>query len=148
LTLSGTGLYGHRYELAKGIDTLNLFFALDVHKNEKVDPKTTDKQAKIKYNFSNGGINLYSHKEYAYFVAQCYWVERTFCNVKNELGILDHQTRGWKSWHYHHVLFMLASLFIMKQQMDNQSDAPLLRFRDARILVILQVIETSKDIKL
>lgn len=228
--IGGDGLYGHSYELGKGIDILDLFFVLDVHKDEKVfleEPtfgvpekkagrgrapknvkafqpeirldkilhkltssdwkleeirdsvkgkiklfvyktevwtwdgkehaarkrtliitKTTDKKAKIKYSFSNGGINQYSHKEYAYFVAQRYWVERTFDNAKNELGMSDYQTRGWKSWHHHHALVMLASLFIMKQQMDNHSDAPLLSFRDARILVILQVFGTPKDIEL
>lgn len=227
--VGGDGLYGHSYELGKGIAILNLFFVLDVHKDEKVyleEPtfgvpekkagrgrfpknvkafqpearldrilhqlasnewkleeirdsvkgkinlfvyktevwtwdgkeaaarkrtliitKTTDKKAKIKYSFSNGGIDQYSHKEYAYFVAQRYWVERTFDNAKNELGMSDYQTRGWKSWHHHHSLVMLASLFIMKQQMDNHSDVPLLSFRDARILVILQVFGTPKDVE-
>lgn len=227
--IGGDGLYGHSYELGKGIDNLNLFFVLDVHKDEKVyleeptfgvpekkvgrgrtpknvkalqpeyrldkilyqltptdwkleeirdsvkgkimlfayktevwtwdgkEPtarkrtliitKTTDKKAKIKYSFSNGGINQYSHKEYAYFVAQRYWVERTFDDAKNELGMSDYQTRGWKSWHHHHALVMLASLFIMKQKMDNHSNVPLLSFRDARILVIMQVFGTPKDIE-
>jgi SRSO17 transposase len=228
--IGGDGLYGHNYELGKAIDILNLFFVLDVHKDETVyleEPtlgvpekkmgrgrnptnvkalqpnirldkilqqlttddwkledirdsvkgkirlfvhkaqvwtwdgkelaarkrtliitKTADKQAKIKYSFSNGEVDQYSHKEYAYFVAQRYWVERTFDNAKNELGMSDYQTQGWKSWHHHHALIMLASLFIMKQQMDNHSDVPLLSFRDARILVILQVFGTPKDIQL
>lgn len=228
--IGGDGLYGHNYELGKAIDILNLFFVLDVHKDETVyleEPtlgvpekktgrgrtpknvkalqpeirldkilhqltpddwkleeirdsvkgkirlfvhkaqvwtwdgkelaarkrtliitKTADKQAKIKYSFSNGEVDQYSQKEYAYFVAQRYWVERTFDNAKNELGMSDYQTQGWKSWHHHHALVMLASLFIMKQQMDNHSDVPLLSFRDARILVILQVFGTPKDIQL
>ncbi len=227
--VGGDGLYGHSYDLGKGLDILNIFFVLDVHKDEKVyleEPtfgvpekkagrgrapknvkafqaeirldkisqqlisddwkleeirdsvkgkinlfvyktevwtwdgkeaaarkrtliitKTTDKKPKIKYSFSNGGINQYNHKEYAYFVAQRYWVERTFDNAKNELGMSDYQTRGWKSWHHHHALVMLASFFIMKQQIDNHSDVPLLSFRDARILVILQVFGTPKDVE-
>ncbi len=60
----------------------------------------------------------------------------------------DYQTRGWKSWHHHHALVMLASLFIMKQQMDNHSEVPLLSFRDARILVLLQVFGTPEDVEL
>jgi hypothetical protein len=62
-------------------------------------------------------------------VAQRYWVERTFDNAKNELGMSDYQTRKWKSWQHHHSLIMLASLFIMKQQIDNQSEVPLLSFQ-------------------
>ena len=80
-------------------------------------------------------MNEYSHQKYAYFVAQRYWVERTFDNAKNELGMSDYQTRKWKSWHHHHSLIMLASAFIMRQQIDNQSEVLLLSFRDARILV-------------
>ena len=110
--------------------------------------KSADKHAKTKYSLSNGEVAQYSHKEYAYFVAQRYWVERTFDNAKNELGMSDYQTQGWKSWHHHHALIMLASLFIMKQQMYNHSDVPLLSFRDARILVILQVFGTPEDVKL
>lgn len=110
--------------------------------------KTTEKKAKIKYSFSNGELNEYSHQEYAYFVAQRYWVERTFDNAKNELGMSDYQTRKWKSWHHHHSLIMLASVFIMRQQIDNQSEVPLLSFRDARILVVLQIFGTEQDVKL
>ena len=110
--------------------------------------KTTDKKAKIKYSFSNGNLNDYNEQEYAYFVAQRYWVERTFDNAKNELGMSDYQTRKYKSWHHHHSLIMLASVFIMRQQIDNQTEVPLLSFRDARILVILQIFGTKQDVKL
>lgn len=110
--------------------------------------KTTDQTQKVKYSFSNGGLEEYSHKEYAYFVAQRYWVERTFDNAKNELGMSDYQVRGWKSWHHHHALVMMASLLIMKQQIDNHAEVPLLSFRDARILVILATFGTEDDVKL
>ncbi len=110
--------------------------------------KTTEKKPKIKYSFSNGELDQYSHQEYAYFVAQRYWVERTFDNAKNELGMSDYQTRKWKSWSHHHSLIMLASLFIIRQQIDNQSEVPLLSFRDARILVVLQVFGTKQDVEI
>lgn len=227
--VGGDGLYGHNYELGKGIDLLGLLFVLDVHKDEKVfeqEPifeipkkqigrgrtpkqlksnvnakrldklieeipaedwkleeirdttkgklnlyvykrkvwiwdgkeftarprtliitKTTEKNPKIKYSFSNGEPDAYNHQEYAYFVVQRYWVERTFDNAKNELGMSDYQTRKWKSWQHHHCLVMLASLFIMKQQIDNDSNVPLMSFRDARILIILQVFGTEEHIK-
>lgn len=228
--IGGDGLYGHNTDLCKGLDELEQFFVLDIHKDETVyleEPtfsvpekkpgkgrkptklradkrairldkfinqiqpkewkleeirdttkgklrlyvyktqvwtwdgqekkarkrtliitKTTNKKAKVKYSFSNGDLNEYNHPEYAYFVAQRYWVERTFDNAKNELGMSDYQTRKWKSWHHHHSLIMLASLFIMRQQIDNQSEVPLLSFRDARILVILQVFGTKEDVEI
>ena len=110
--------------------------------------KTTGKNPKIKYSISNGELNQYNHQEYAYFVAQRYWVERTFDNAKNELGMSDYQTRKWKAWHHHHALIMLTSLFIMQQMIDNQSEIPLLSFRDARILMILAIFGTKKELKL
>lgn len=109
--------------------------------------KTTEKHPKIKFSISNGKCKEYTHKEYGYFVAQRYWVERTFDDAKNELGMSDYQTRKWNSWQHHNSLVMLASLFIMKQKIDNKLVAPILSFRDARILVILSVFGTKKDIK-
>jgi SRSO17 transposase len=109
--------------------------------------KTTEKAVKTKYSLSNGEVEQYSHQEYAYFVAQRYWVERTFDNAKNELGMSDYQIRGWKSWHHHHCLVLLASVFLMKQQIDNQMQVPLMSFRDARILIILQVFGTKEEVK-
>ncbi len=227
--VGGDGLYGHNYELGKGLDILGRFFVLDVHKDETVfteEPKlevperkspkgpkptklkadkqairldklmgqvkpeewrleeirdatkgklmlyvyktavwswdgkeketrkrtliitkTMDKKPRVKYSFSNGDPDQYSHQEYAYFVSQRYWVERTFDNAKNDLGMSDYQIRKWKGWHNHHALVMLASLFIMKQQMENHSQVPLLSFRDARILVILQIYGTEKEVR-
>lgn len=108
--------------------------------------KTDERVPRIKYSFSNGDLDEYTHREYAYFVCQRYWVERTFDNAKNELGMSDYQVRKWKSWQHHHSLVMLASLFLMKQQIDNKTDVPLISFRDARILVVLQVFGTDEDI--
>jgi len=109
--------------------------------------KTLDKKPKIKFSVSNGDVDEYSCKQYAYFVSQRYWVERTFDNAKNELGMSDYQIRKWKSWHNHHSLLFLTSLLIMKQQIDNVN-VPLLSFRDARILIILQVFGSKKEIEI
>lgn len=40
---------------------------------------------------------------------------------------------------------MLASVFIMRQQIDNHIEIPLLSFRDARILIVLQIVGTKQD---
>lgn len=109
--------------------------------------KTIAKVPEIKYSFSNGDVDQFTHQEYAYFVCQRYWVERTFDDAKNELGLSDYQVRKWKSWHNHHAMIMMASLFIMKQKMENKVQIPLLSFRDARILVILQLFGSPEDIK-
>ena len=225
--IGGDGLYGHNSELCKGIDKLDKFFVMDVHRDERVFiskpsfsiplktkrkgrkptklkadlqdirldelcksltvkqwklenirdaakgkiqlyvyktcvwtwdsksekatrrtliiTKTNETKPKIKYSFSNGQLNQYTHQEYGYFVAQRYWVERTFDDAKNELGMSGYQARKWKSWHHHHSLVMLTALFIMKQRLDNKDQVPLLSFRDTRLLLIMQIFDV--DIK-
>ena len=110
--------------------------------------KTKETKPKIKYSISNGGVDEYTSQEYGYFVSQRYWVERTFDNAKNELGLSDYQIRKWKAFHHHHSLMMLASLFIMEEQMRNHPQVPLLSFRDARILVIVQLFGSDEDLAL
>jgi SRSO17 transposase len=51
-----------------------------------------------KYSFTNGILDQYSPSEYAYFQIQRYWVERTFDDAKNELGMSDYQVRKWNGW--------------------------------------------------
>ena len=109
--------------------------------------KTVADKPEIKYSFSNGNSNQYTNKKYAYFICQRYWVERTFDDAKNELGMSDYQTRKWKSWHHHHAMVMMTSLFIMKQKIYNIEQVPLLSFRDARILIVLQLFGTPELIK-
>jgi SRSO17 transposase len=227
--IGGDGLYGHSYELGKGLDERGRFFVLDVHKDELVYLKkpvlsiptetgkrgrpamrlqadvppvrldkyhssleasgwkevsvrkttkgwlslkvhltrvwiwdgqeaatrertlvitqTLDKKAEVKYSFSNGGAEQYSHQQYAYFQSQRYWVERCFEDAKNELGLSDYQVRKWLSWQHHHSLVMMACLFIMKLKLDNKLEYPLLSVRDARILMIVKIFGSQDDFK-
>ncbi len=95
--------------------------------------KTTDKKQKVKYSFSNGGADQYTAKEYGYFQSQRYWVERTFDDSKNELGLSDYQVRKWIGWHHHHSLVFMATLFMMTERIGNGMNCPLMSVRDLRI---------------
>ena len=229
--VGGDGLYGHNRELRAGLDQRELFYVLDVHKDEKVfleypefvipskkgkrgrPPKkakpsiapirldkyvkqlkegdwkqesrirkthkgwkklkvhiakvwvrqgegnevkeqtliitqTMDGKKETKYSFSNGGIDQYTGHEYAYFQAQRYWVERTFDDAKNELGMSDYQVRKWSGWHHHHALVFMAGLFLLKQKIDYDQDYALMSMRDARILVVISLFGTKKDMRM
>jgi hypothetical protein len=104
-----------------------------------------DKRPKVKYSFSNGGANEFHPKEYAFFQAQRYWVERTFDDCRNELGMSDYQIRKWIGWHHHQTLVMLASLFLLKEKIKNSSLHPLMSVRDARMLIIVQMFGTQEQ---
>lgn len=109
--------------------------------------KTTDVKPKVKYSLSNGELHEYSHKEYAYFVAQRYWVERSFDNAKNELGMSDYQIRKWQSWHTHHAIVMMASLYVTTQLIKNQEEVPLISFRDVRIMIVANICKNQIDME-
>lgn len=107
--------------------------------------QSLDGKKDTKYSFSNGKCEEYSPKEYAYFQIQRYWVERTFDDAKNELGMSDYQVRKWNGWHHHHALVLMAQLFLLKQKIANQQDAPIMSLRDARILIITNLFDTSQN---
>jgi len=110
--------------------------------------QTHDDKRLTKYSFSNGELEQYSPGEYAYFQAQRYWVERTFDDAKNELGMSDYQVRKWKGWHHHHALVMMACLYLLQKKIESQKEAPLMSVRDARILMIVMLFGTEQDVEM
>jgi SRSO17 transposase len=119
----------------------------EVFRQTLIITRTTDGKNEIKYSLSNGELEAYTHKKYAYFQAQRYWVERTFQDAKSELGFSDYQVRKWRSWQHHHVLVMMACLYIMKKRIENQENCPLLSVRDARILIIVSLFGTEEQLQ-
>lgn len=61
---------------------------------------------------------------------QRYWVERTFEDAKGECGLGDYQALGWRAWHHHVTMVMLAMLFIAEQRVAHQPGLALLTPRD------------------
>jgi hypothetical protein len=68
---------------------------------------------------------------------QRYWVERTFEDAKGQCGLGDYQVLGWRAWHHHVTMVMLAMLFIAEQRAAHQPGLELLTPRD--------IIEMLKD---
>lgn len=99
------------------------------------------KKLKMKYGISNGVVDEYDSKDYGYFKEQRYWVDRTFDNSKNELGLSDYQVRKWIGWHHHHSLVFIAIHFMMTERIANWINCPLLSVRDHRILIIVLLLE-------
>jgi len=101
-----------------------------------------------KYSLSNGDLREHTIQDFAFFQAQRYWVERNFDDGKNELGMSDYQVRKWKGWHHHHAIVFMAMLFLLKEQIDQEVNYPLMSLADARKLVITLItneIATSKS---
>ena len=83
----------------------------------------------IKYSLSNAPADTPTLR-LARMQGDRYWVERTFEDAKGECGLADYQALGWRSWHHHVTIVMLAMLFIVEQRSAHQPGLELLTPRD------------------
>jgi SRSO17 transposase len=92
-------------------------------RREVRSPKT------IKYSLCNAPFDK-PRLQLARMQGQRYWVERAFEDAKGECGLADYQALGWRSWHHHVTMVMLAMLFIAEQRVAQKPGLELLTPRD------------------
>jgi hypothetical protein len=92
-------------------------------RREVESPKT------IKYTVCNAPADT-PLLQMAQMQGQRYWIERTFEDAKGECGLADYQVLGWRAWHHHVTMVMLAMLFIAEQRAAHQPGLELLTPRD------------------
>ena len=92
--------------------------------------------APIRYSFSNAESNTPLLR---LVQMQCrrYWVERALEDAKGEAGLDQYQVRGWKGWHHHMAMTLLAMLFLLQLTLHFGCKAPLLTIQDVR-----EILET------
>ena len=83
----------------------------------------------IKYSFSNAPADT-PRLRLAQMQGDRYWVERAFEDGKGECGLADYQALGWRAWHHHVAIVMLAMLFIVEQRVASRPGLELLTPRD------------------
>ena len=84
---------------------------------------------RIKYSLSNAPADT-PLERLAQMQGGRYWVERAFEDAKGECGLADYQAVGWRAWHHHVTMVMLAMLFIAEQRVAHQPGLALLTPRD------------------
>src|SRR5690242_617078 len=91
---------------------------------------------RIKYSLSNAAADT-KLERLAQMQGGRYWVERAFEDAKGECGLADYQALGdrareggWRAWHHHVTMVMLAMLFIVEQWVAHQPSLALLTPRD------------------
>jgi len=94
-----------------------------IFRREAGSPKT------IKYTLSNAPVET-PLLRLGQMQGQRYRVERAFEDAKGECGLADYQALGWRSWHHHVTMVMLAMLFIAEQRVAQQPGLELLTPRD------------------
>jgi SRSO17 transposase len=84
---------------------------------------------RIKYSLSNAPAET-ALQRLAQMQGARYWVERAFEDAKGECGLADYQAVGWRAWHHHVTMVMLAMLFVAEQRVAHQPGLALLTPRD------------------
>jgi len=88
----------------------------------------------IKYVLSNAPAET-SLQRLVQMQRQRFWIERSFEDAKSECGLADYQVRGWRAWHHHMALVMMAMLFMLEEKLLHKQSRPLLSCGDIRILL-------------
>ena len=84
-----------------------------------------------KYQFTNAAPDT-SFTRLAEMSHSRYWIERAIQDAKGEVGLDEYQLRGWRGWHHHMTLVLLAMLFLLELQLDWKPKAQLLTLRDVK----------------
>jgi len=100
-------------------------------------------QTKRKFTLCNAPQDT-SIERLAYMQGQRYWIERAFQDAKDQCGMADYQVRGWRGWHHHMTMVMLAMLFILEERLLNKATTPLLSAAD--VVKLLDHFLPKRDI--
>lgn len=88
----------------------------------------------IKYVLSNAPAET-SLERLVQMQRQRFWIERSFEDGKSESGLSDYQVRGWRAWHHHMALVLMAMLFMLEEKLSQQESYPLLSCADIEVLL-------------
>jgi SRSO17 transposase len=88
----------------------------------------------IKYSLSNAPAETAVHR-LAQMQGQRYWIERSFQDGKSQAGLDHYQVRGWRAWHHHMALVMMAMLFMLQERIGQHQEHPLLSCADIETLL-------------
>ena len=83
----------------------------------------------VSFTISNAAAEVPAARVVAMACAR-YFIERGFQDAKSHLGLADYQIRGWRAWHHHMALVMLAMLFHLRERLIHAERYPLLSCAD------------------
>ena len=88
---------------------------------------------RLKYSLSNGPADT-SVQRLAYMQGQRYFVERAIEDAKQQGGFGEYQVRGWRGWHHHAALVMMAMLFLTRERLE--VGEPVLTAADVQMMLV------------
>ena len=110
------------------------------HYNERIllirVTQTGDNSEQIKYSLTNAHQDALTLEELVEMQAQRYFIERSFQESKQDIGLSDYQVRGWRAWHHHIALCIMAQGYILEEKLLCKDEMPLLSAFDVRQVII------------
>ena len=107
--------------------------------------ETANGSEAIKYALCNGKAGQYTSTQIAQMQAQRYFVERAFQECKTDIGMSEYQVRGWKAWHHHMAMCMMAQAYILNEKKEHQEEMPLLSAYDIRQVIMQTFIRKDNE---
>ena len=106
----------------------------EVEETEVLISRKTDK-TEVKYSLCHEPDGELSVKAAVFRQMQRYWIERAFQEIKEQIGLHQYQVRGWRAWHHHIALTMMALHFILETQIENAENLPLMSCGDVKLML-------------
>ena len=88
---------------------------------------------RLKYSVSNAAPDT-PIERLAYMQGQRYFVERALEDAKQQGGFGEYQVRGWRGWHHHAALVMMAMLFLTRERLE--IGEPVLTAADVQMMLV------------
>jgi SRSO17 transposase len=88
---------------------------------------------RLKYSLSNAASDT-PVERLAYMQGQRYFVERALEDAKQQGGLGEYQVRGWRGWHHHVALVMMAMLFLTRERLE--IGEPVLTAADVQMMLV------------
>lgn len=88
---------------------------------------------RLKYSLSNAAPDT-PVERLAYMQGQRYFVERALEDAKQQGGFGEYQVRGWRGWHHHAALVMMAMLFLTRERLE--IGEPVLTAADVQMMLV------------
>jgi SRSO17 transposase len=99
------------------------------------------KSERIHYIISNHNLEAYKASQLAEYQCTRFYIEQSFREAKQNIGMCEYQVRGWLAWNHHIALSMMALAFFTMEKIENNGHVPLLSYRDIRDMIIANYLE-------
>ncbi len=77
--------------------------------------------------------------------ARRFFIEHSFKEQKQIVGLDQFQTRKWLSWHHQVALNLMVGSFMLKEKLLNQDEVPLLSARDIMDFMVYKFYREMTD---